>query len=1542
MNQNDRNRQRREALSEARKQLLARRIQGKRVFSSDSIPVLPSRVQARLSFAQQRFWYMLQLHPDSPLFHVPGAWEVVGELDVDRLEAAFNQVIMRQESLRTRFIEVDEEIHPSLAQIDHYTIEIVDISAQTDIELKKDKLINEEIRKPFNLAAGPLIRLKIIVLEPRRHILIQTVHHLISDEFSTEIFWKELNAFYTSRAPSLSPLAVQYTDYAHWQRKVFEQGKFNSQMNYWRKKLQGKAPIIQLPFDRPRSHEIDYRGGFQRQELPRETFEQLQTFYQQNNDYSPFMLFLSVFKALLYRYGNHEEIWVGTPVANRARPEVQSLIGLFLNTLVIRTDLRDKSITFRDLLQKVKQTVLQALANQDLPFEKLVEELNPVRDPSITPLFQVMFIYVNGSAEYTGKLAGLNFQPIPVEPGVSKFDLTFFLFEDSQQISFAIEYKSSLFSPETISRIFGHFNTILKDILNDPDQLLKDYPFLGSEELNKLTSDWGKPELYFQTGKLLPELISEVSQECPDSPAVICSDKRLSYRQLDSRSLQISEYLKNQSLVKGSRIGVLTERSPELLAVMLGILRSGCVYIPIDREYPESRIVHMIEHSDLSLIIDIGDQPVPEHPASISVIKAKEMLELAGDNSHQPTTVFGPDDLAYIIYTSGSTGSPKGVMISHENLLASTLSRHRYYQKKVSCFLLLSSFSFDSSMAGVFWTLSLGGKFVIPETTESQDVIQLLKIISEENVTHLLALPSLYLMMLQESEGQQMNSLQVVIVAGEPCFPELVNLHYEKLNHCELYNEYGPTEATVWSHVYSVDGISGRHEVPIGNAIPSAVTRVLDADGKLAPIGIPGELYIGGQGIAQGYLNDDVQTAENFKQIKIEPEVEKRFYASGDLVRWDPSGDLIFMGRVDNQVKVRGHRVELEEIESHLREYPGIVTAVCKIADQHGYGRSDSRIIAYYTTKSKLDSSDIRQFLNLRMPAYMIPQDWVEVGKMPLTPNGKIDREALEVPEVVEVSELQAPRNPKEELLHQVWTEVLGSSEIGIRENFYDLGGDSISSMQIIAKARKKDLLITPQQMQKLHTIAELAEVAVLGSHTVVEEEYTGIFEVSPIQQWFLQGQWKDPDHWNQYIWLEFKSEVDAALLKSAIKIVIDHHAVLKSKFIQDQGKWMQEIPSSGMALSFKKFIRDKSQNYQDPYCLKSLALEVHRTIDIHQGPLVSCGLFLGNSPPKLMIAIHHLVIDTVSWTTVLEDLHGAYDHLEKGTELQLSQPTTSFKHWVGLIKEYSAGSAENWVIESRFHQLAESRPHQSGFDEKIFTSDQKISSNPNQNSGQMKSAVEVLLLTALAQTFIEVLNWDSFDVMMEGHGRYSELFDNVDLSNSVGWFTIHYPLRLILTNPDDSIVSLREVKQTLNNRPDNGLTYGLYRYIKKQGKLVNQMEPDIWFNYLGNLDINHAETDWYRIVEPVSLSMEVQPQFSSLAILAYSVGGKLTVKWEFARDNVGQDLRDRMWKFFQNRIKELIKLNNYAKDKPAQSFDLIDLDENQLGIISDLLGDED
>ena len=1409
-----------------------------------------------LSFAQQRLWFLDELQPDSPLYNIPAAVRLRGVLDSSALERTFAELVRRHESLRTTVHAeqglASQRIHPegpvAWARVDLGSLP----PEQREAEVLR--LAYEEALRPFSLTRGPLLRTTLLRLSDSEHVLVLCMHHIVSDGWSMGVLVREVASLYAAfsqGSPSPLPeLPVQYADYALWQRQWLQGEELERQLSWWKQQLSGAPSHLELPTDKPRPPFQGHGGASVPVRLPHATWEALKALAQREG-VTPFMLLLAAFQVLLHRHSGETDISVGSPIAGRARPETQDLIGFFVNTLVLRTRLEGNP-SFRELLQRVRETTLGAYAHQDVPFEKLVEQLRPVRDLGRSPLFQVMLVLQPDPLPGL-TLPGLSLESVELESRTSRFDLHLSLSESAQGLSGSLEYASELFEPATVVRLVGHLRQLLEGVLARPEQRLSELPLLTEEERRQVLVEWNDTHAPLAVDTCIHHLFEAQVARTPDAPALGFEGSWLTYRELDERSNQLAHHLRSLGVGPEVRVGLCAERSLELVVGLFAILKASGAYVPLDPSYPRQRLEWMLEDARPAVLLA---QPsllsrLPEAPGARVVPLSLGDEALRGQPTHAPAPLATPDNLAYVIFTSGSTGRPKGAMNAHRAVCNRLLWMQQAYELGAQDVVLQKTpYSFDVSVWEFFWPLMVGARLVVARPGGHQEPDYLARLISEQHVTTAHFVPSMLQHFLEQPGLEQCSSLRRVVCSGEALSAELTQRCLQLLPSAQLHNLYGPTEAAVDVTAFHCLPQHARRSIPIGRPIANTTIRLLDAHLRPVPTSVPGELFIGGLQVGRGYLSRPELTAERFIPDPFASEPGARLYRTGDKARWLADGNLEYLGRLDFQVKVRGLRIELGEIESALEQHPRVRQAVVVVRED---SPGDKRLVAYVVppaSEQPPSTTEVRDFLKQRLPEYMVPSAFVALSALPLTASGKTDRKALPTPDLSQSeprSAYVAPRNAIEQRLCDIWAQVLGLKQVGIHDNFFELGGDSIISLQVVARARQAGLALSARQLFQQQTVAQLAEVVQPASEVLSEQEpVTGPVPLTPVQRQLLRHDPAHASHFNQSVLLASREPLEPALLRKALSQVVTHHDALRLRLRQHEGEWLQDNASPGEApLHLLQVDLSTTPASEQRAALETEASRLQASFVLAQPPLLHAALFhLGNGQQRLLLVAHHLVVDAVSWRVILEDLESAYRQAE------LPAKSTSFQSWARRLQAHAhsealLAEAPLWLDEARA-RVAPLPTDASG--PNTHASERSVSISLDAEETKLllqevpsawRAHIDDVLLCALARALSEWTGQSQAFIHLEGHGR-EDLFDDVDLSRTVGWFTSFTPVLLPVPSGGSAGEGLRAVRDSLRRLPHRGLGFGLLKWLGPTDiaqRLQALPAPQVAFNYLGQLD---------------------------------------------------------------------------------------------------------
>jgi amino acid adenylation domain-containing protein len=1075
-------------LSPAKRALIELKLLKKQAAVGEAKPLIskrPEGVPVPLSFYQQGLWVLGQLMPETSLYHVPKAVRLTGTLDVAALKKTLDHLVGRHESLRTTFATTDGVPMQVISPPCKVALPVIDLSglAEAERELETRRLLREETRRSFDLAHGPLIRALLLRLSDQEHIFLIAMHHIITDGWSVGVMHREFmdlyEAFASGQPSPLPELKIQYADYAVWHRQWFRGEVYESQLAYWKKQFKTLPPPLELPTDHPRpliqAHKA-FRGSKRKLALSKELTQKLMELCQKE-EATLFMVLLAAYQVLLHRYTGEEDIVVGAPIAGRCLAETESLIGLFVNALALRVDLSGNP-SFRELLARVKEVALGAYANQDLPFETLVIELHPDRTLARNPLFQVMFVLQSESIP-TLELPGLTVSHVQVENVVANFDLTLDAVERNGQLECLLESNADLFDDDTITRLLGHFQNLLEGIVAKPQTRISDLPLLSEAERYQLLVEWNDTRSDYPSQSSVQALFEAQANATPDATALLFGDETMSYRELNRRANRMAHYLIAQGVGADDRVGICLDRSPALIVGVLGILKAGGAYVPLDPGYPPSRLAFMLEDAAVTFLLTEKQLRPAFQEQSVKTICVDELAEqIAACPETDPRSDAGADSLAYVMYTSGSTGKPKGVAVTHRNIVRLVKNTNYANFASAEVFLQFAPISFDASTFEIWGSLLNGARLALM-TPGAASLDELGRALKRYQVTTLWLTAGLFHLMV-DTHLDDLRGLKQLLAGGDVLSVPHVKKAVAELKNCRLINGYGPTENTTFTCCYGIDDLAAINgSVPIGRAVANSYVYVLDRHLNPSPVGIPGELYIGGDGLSRGYLNQPELTAAKFIPDPFRNGAGTQLYKTGDLVRRRSTGELEFLGRIDNQVKVRGYRIELGEVETVLAQHDSVRDAAVIVRKDQG----DKHLAAYIVPREGKTpiASELRAFLSERLPSQMVPSLFVVLEELPLSANGKIDRAAL--PAIngnhgAAKERCVLPQDKLELKLQRIWERVLAVSPIGMDDNFFELGGHSLLAVRLFAQIEKSLGRNLPlATLFQAPTIRSLAEV---------------------------------------------------------------------------------------------------------------------------------------------------------------------------------------------------------------------------------------------------------------------------------------------------------------------------------------------------------------------------------------------------------------------------------------------------------------------------------
>ncbi len=1394
-------------------------------------PILPRTkdTELPLSFAQQRLWFLDQLQPNSALYNIPMVLHFRGNLNQKALEQSLREICDRHEVLRTNFVTIDGQ--PT--QIIQTTRETISVVYLQDLpiheqEEKTQQLKQKQATQPFNLAKESLIRITLVVLSETEHLLLVCMHHIISDGWSIEVFIHELtslyNAYTQNHPANLAPLPIQYADFAVWQKQWLQGDVLQSQLNYWQNQLTAAPPLLSLPTDHPRPAVQSFVGTQQEFSLSPKLSQALNELSRQQG-VTLFMTLLAAFDALLYRYTGSSDILVGTPIANRNRGEIEGLIGFFVNTLVMRTDLSDNP-SFSQLLTRVREVTMDAYAHQDLPFEMLVEALQPERDLSHTPLFQVAFVLQNTPKSEIA-MTGLTVTDLPPENTTAKFDLTLAMVNTDDGLKGVWEYNTDLFESSTIERLSGHFLNLLGGIAANPQARISQLPLLTESETNQLLIEWNNTQVDYPEYKCIHQLFEEQVKRTPDAVAVVCSQQQLTYNELNCRANQLAHYLRKLGVKADTLVGISLERSLDMIVGLLGILKAGGAYLPLDPDYPSERLQFAIADAQLSLLVTQEGliDKLPEHQARLILLDrfTEEINQNSQDNL---TGVVTANNLANLIYTSGSTGKPKGVMVEHRGLFNLATAQIKTFNLQSNSRLLqFASLNFDASIWEIIMAIGAGATLYLDTKDALMPGLPLMGRLKDYGITHITLPPSA----LAALPLEEIPELQTIIVGGEACSEELIKQWATGRN---FFNAYGPTETSVCATVEK--WTDATEKITIGRPIANTQIYILDSHLQPVPIGVPGELHIGGMGLARGYLNRPELTQEKFipnpfeKDEVIPPtplnkggNEPSKLYKTGDLARYLPDGKIEYLGRIDNQVKLRGFRIELGEIEALLNQNEAVQSS-CVIVREDNLG--DKRLVAYVVPQPEINLTinEIRQFLRAKLPDYMVPTAFVLLDAFPLTPNGKIDRRALPVPDLQSQGEYIAPRNPIEEKMAQIWGEVLKLKRVSIEDNFFELGGHSLLATQVISRLQETFEIVVPlRYLFESPTIAQLSAVILKELQTGLGLKLPSIVPVNreddiPLswaqeRLWFVNQLEGESGAYTIDLTMRLRGNLNVKALEKAFQAIIQRHEPLRTQFKLKDNKPIQAIdPNVTFTLPV---VNLQNLSHSEQQVKNLLLAAASEPFDLESGSVLRVKLWqVKTEEYVLLLAIHHIAADGWSIGVLIDELSVYYRSFCTGTKADLPDLSIQYadfavwqRQW--LTNEVLDRQLSYWKQQLTgvplLHQLPTDRPRPAIQSFRGGTERLQLDSQLTQQLKKLsQESGSTLFMTLLA----------GFTVLLS---RYSQQTDVVigspianrnrtEIEGLIGFFVNSLVLRFDLSQDPNFKDFLAQVRQTTQDAYDH------------------------------------------------------------------------------------------------------------------------------------------
>lgn len=1387
------------------------------------IEVVEPREFYPVSSAQKRLYVLEKVGDVQLTYNIPEVFLIEGELDVQRLQSVIDKLVQRHESLRTSFDWMDGELVQFISPTVHCPIKSQEVP---------EEQLEEHIRsfiQPFQLEQASLFRVELLKLAEHKYILMYDMHHIIADGLSLQLLLHELVELY--KGTELPELRITYKDFSEWQNRLFAAGAFRHQEEYWVNRLSGTLPVVELPTDYPRPAIQSFEGNRVVMKVDAVLTAKLKKLAVQTSS-TLYMVLLAAYNTLLAKYTGQDDIIVGTIAAGRPHADMEHLIGMFANTLAIRSYPHGEK-AFDGFIEEIKDIVLKAFENQDFQFEELVDRLQLKRDLSRNPLFDTLFVMQNMVTK-SMEFGDATIKPYPLKHQSTKFELTVEAFEEQDTITLYFDYCTKLFKNETVEQMTRHFHRILERVANTPNIALWEINILSEAEKKQLLVAFNDTYVEYSDNKCIHELIEEQAKKTPNNIAVVYDDQPLTYCELNEKANRLARLIRGKGVHPDELIGIMADRSLEMIIGMLAILKSGAAFMPVDPAYPQERINYLLEDSRTKILL------IQEHLLEkaqfngeiIRLVDQEDNMRAEGGSDLEP--IGDATNLAYVIYTSGSTGNPKGVMIEHRSLVNLSQWHKRNfrltYDDRATKY---AAFGFDASVWELFPYLIAGASvYIIPEQIRL-DVYALNEFYERNLITITWLPPQVYEQFLE----LQNTTLRFLLTGGDKVRA------YSHVPY-EVINTYGPTESTVICTSYNIQKDNYRN-IPIGMPIDNIQLYILDRNNRLVPLGVKGELCITGDGLGRGYWGRNDLTEEKFIDNPFVP--GKKMYKTGDLARWLPDGNMEYLGRMDFQVKIRGFRIELSEVESHLLNHPDIQKAVV-IAKEDVPGHK--YLCAYLVADKRASLSELRSYISQKLPDYMIPLYFIYLDKMPLTPNGKLDASVLPDPKESAVIEhhYEAPKNEIQENLVDIWQQVLAREKVSIYDNFFELGGDSIKALQISARLQKYQLKMDTADLFKNPRINELSRYVKKRIREVNQGIIEGETGLTPIQSAFFASKPVDSHYYNQSYILFRQEGFDIAVISQVFQRIIEHHDALRTVFKETEYGVMSII----LDIGFKAFTLEVI--HFDGDADEKIVAEVNRiqsSLNLSDGPLMKLGLFQTRSGDHLLITVHHLLIDGVSWRILFEDLAMGYKQAIAGKTITFPSKTDSIQVWTKELARY-ADSGEvlkqipywNDVVSNVVKPLPKEHQAPTNLVEdadkvSILLSQEDTGKLLYQANQAYNTEINDLLLVAFGLAVKEMSRQDLVLIDLEGHGR-EPINELIDVSRTIGWFTSVYPVVLNMEKSDDLSLLIKSTKETLRKIPQKGIGYGILEQFvgaELKTQLQAARRPELSFNYLGQYD---------------------------------------------------------------------------------------------------------
>ncbi|PFC29510.1 non-ribosomal peptide synthetase [Bacillus thuringiensis] len=1401
-----------------------------------------------LSHPQRRIWYTEVIHSDKGICNLRFLFKLHRKMNYSKLNQVVNRVISENDGLCIRLKENGHQ-EPKQYFIKHeeQEFEFFDFSNVENTNLLEE-WIEQKTKETFTLFNSNLYYFALIKLNDNECAVFGNVHHIIMDGLSIQIFTEQIAKYYYDmhNENEEGEIKNSYVQFLTNEQTYLNSSRFQKDQKFWLEEFKALPSATGLkPYN---TYQVSTKASRETFILTEHLKRKMEKF-SEDSKFSLYTLFVAAFSLSMYRWTSSLNIGLGMAYGNRMTKMERKLIGMMVSTVPLRMDI-DPEEEVLSFISRVSRKQSKSLRHQKYPFDLLLKRINKENNSNVR-LFGT-------TIDYRDRDESGDSLWIPNREEVQDFAVHIENLIDIDSLHVHIDYREELFSKEEIKQFFNVMLAIMENTFENQKQKVAEIEIISEEDKRKSLVEFNNPKLDVPPQVTIHEMFERQAMIYPNAIAVTYEKEKITYKELNERANQLAHYLQKKGVGPDTLVGLCVERSHEMIVGILGILKAGGAYVPLDPTYPEQRLQYILEDASIQLFVTQESLKelnwLPENVESICLDRDQD--EIGKESKTLPVSSVGPQNLAYVIYTSGSTGNPKGVMIEHHNVIRLFKSTDCWYQfNEKDTWTLFHSYAFDFSVWEIWGALLYGGKLVVVPYWISRSPKDFYQLLVEEEVTVLNQTPSAFRQLIRVCEQEDKNKnlqLRYVIFGGEALEPTSLLPWFQRYGekNPQLINMYGITETTVHVTYYPItlDDVQHASRSNIGKRIPDLEVYILDAYQQPVPIGVDGELYIGGAGLARGYLNRPELTAERFISHPFSSDLKARLYRTGDLARYLPDGNLDYRGRIDHQVKIRGFRIEIGEIESTLHTYAYVKEAVVIVReDQPG----DKRLIAYVVGDGNVDAW--REYLKAKLPSYMVPSGFVAMEAIPLTANGKVDREALPMPEEKQInSECVGPRNSNEQILTTIWKRVLGVKKVGIYDNFFEIGGDSILSIQIISQASQVGLKLTPKQMFECPTIAELAQVAIETQGVQAEQGIViGDVPLTPIQCWFFEQEHPHTEHWNQSMLLRVKERLNVKLLEGAILNLLKHHDALRFRYEQlPNGTWRQRNEGTD-ELSVLHVVKRNQVNEKEWNKIIQEEMNINQaSFNLVNGPLMRVVYFEDNLTrnDRIFWVIHHLVVDGVSWRILLEDLQVVYNQMKQGQEVRLPAKSTSFKEWSERLQTYSDSGISKEVqnywneqVEKETMKIPMDYPIQETTEESIDQVTRTLGIEETQTLLHEvlvthKTRIDEVLLTALGQAIVDCTNQQTVSIHLEGHGR-EEMIEGIDSSRTVGWFTSIYPVHLNFQGTQTPIEGLKAVKEQLRRIPNRGVDYGILRYLNKGLLPFYQQKPSISFNYLGQFD---------------------------------------------------------------------------------------------------------